>query len=168
MIRAFKDKSPQIDPSAYIETSAQIIGDVEIGNDSSVWFNTVVRGDVNYIKIGEKTNIQDSCVLHVTKGTHPLIIGNEVTVGHSVTLHGCVVKDRCLIGMGAIILDGAEIGEDSMVAAGCLVKEGMKIPPRTLVVGVPARTARPLSDGEVEKIRQSAINYINYAESYKT
>jgi carbonic anhydrase/acetyltransferase-like protein (isoleucine patch superfamily) len=168
MIRVFKDKLPQIDSSAYIEESANIIGDVVIGDKSSVWFNTVIRGDVNYIRIGEKTNIQDSCVLHVTKDTHPLIIGNEVTIGHNVTLHGCIVKDRCLIGMGAIILDGAEVGEDSMVAAGCLVKEGMVIPPKTLAVGVPARIARTLTDKEVKKIKQSARNYIDYANSYQT
>ena len=168
MIRAFKDILPQIDSSTYVEESANIIGDVVIGEKSSIWFNSVIRGDVNYIRIGSKTNIQDSCVLHVTKDTHPLIIGNEVTVGHNVTLHGCTVKDRCLIGMGAILLDGAEVGEDSMVAAGCLVKEGMVIPPKTLAVGVPARIARTLTDKEVKKIKQSARNYIDYANSYQT
>lgn len=168
MIRAFKDLLPQIDSSTYVEESANIIGDVVIGEKSSIWFNSVIRGDVNYIRIGSKTNIQDSCVLHVTKDTHPLIIGNEVTVGHNVTLHGCTVKDRCLIGMGAIILDGAEVGEDSMVAAGCLVKQGMIVPPKTLVVGVPARIARPLTEKEIKRIKQSAQNYIDYAKSYQT
>ena len=168
MMRAFKDILPQIDSSTYVEESANIIGDVIIGEKSSIWFNSVIRGDVNYIRIGSKTNIQDSCVLHVTKDTHPLVVGNEVTVGHNVTLHGCTVKDRCLIGMGAIILDGAEVGEDSMVAAGCLVKQGMIVPPKTLVVGVPARIARPLTENEIKRIKQSAQNYIDYANSYQT
>jgi carbonic anhydrase/acetyltransferase-like protein (isoleucine patch superfamily) len=168
MMRAFKDILPQIDSSTYVEESANIIGDVIIGEKSSIWFNSVIRGDVNYIRIGSKTNIQDSCVLHVTKDTHPLVVGNEVTVGHNVTLHGCTVKDRCLIGMGAIILDGAEVGEDSMVAAGCLVKQGMIVPPKTLVVGVPARIARPLTEKEIKRIKQSAQNYIDYANSYQT
>lgn len=166
MIKSFKDKKPEIDETAFIVEGATIIGDVVIGEESSVWFNAVVRGDVNYIRIGSRTNIQDSSVLHVSKDTHSLTIGNEVTVGHSVTLHGCIIKDRCLIGMGAIILDGAVVGEDSMVAAGCLVKEGMVVPPKTLVVGVPARIARPLSDEEVEKIKQSAQNYVDYSIDY--
>ena len=167
MIRSFKDKFPNIHPSVFIEESAHIIGDVVIDEESSVWFNSVVRGDVNYIRIGSRTNIQDSCVLHVTKDTHPLVVGNEVTVGHSVTLHGCVVKDRCLIGMGAVILDGAVVEEDAIVAAGCLVKEGMIVPSKTLVVGVPARVARPLLNEEVEKIKQSAKNYVEYSVIYQ-
>lgn len=166
MIKSYKGKKPDINRSAFIEESAQVIGDVTIGENSSVWFNAVVRGDVNFIKIGSKTNIQDSCVLHVTKDTHPLVVGDDVTVGHSVTLHGCHVKDRCLIGMGAIILDGAEVGEDAIVGAGALVKEGMKVEPRTLVVGVPARVARDLTDQEIEKIKRSAENYIRYMNDY--
>ena len=168
MIRPYKGKSPNIDSSAYVENSAHIIGDVVIGEESSIWFNAVVRGDVNYIKIGARTNVQDSSVLHVTKDTHPLIIGDEVTVGHNVTLHGCTIKDMCLIGMGSIILDGAEIGEGSIVGAGALVKEGMRVEPGTLIVGVPARMVRELSDGELERIRQSARNYIGYMDNYKT
>ena len=168
MIRQYKGKSPEIDASAYIDDSAHIIGDVIIGEESSVWFNATIRGDVNYIRIGARTNIQDSSVLHVTKGTHPLFIGSEVTVGHNVTLHGCTIKDRCLIGMGAIILDGAEVGEDSIVGAGALVKEGMRVRPGTLVVGVPAREVRQLSDEEVQRIKTSAGNYIDYMSEYKT
>ncbi len=167
MIKSYGGKRPDIHSSSYVEDSAQVIGDVTIGENSSVWFNAVIRGDVNYIKIGSKTNIQDSCVLHVTKGTHPLIVGDDVTVGHSVTLHGCRIKDRCLIGMGAIILDGAEVGEDAVVGAGALVKEGMKVEPGTLVVGVPARVARNLTDQEVERIKRSAENYIGYMNDYK-
>ena len=168
MIRQYKGKSPEIGSSAYIDDSAHIIGDVVIGEESSVWFNATIRGDVNYIRIGARTNIQDSSVLHVTKGTHPLFIGSEVTVGHSVTLHGCTIKDRCLIGMGAIILDGAEVGEDSIVGAGALVKEGMRVKPKTLVVGVPAREVRQLTDEEVQRIKTSARNYIDYMSEYKT
>jgi carbonic anhydrase/acetyltransferase-like protein (isoleucine patch superfamily) len=167
VIRRYKGTSPKIDASAFIEDSAQIIGDVEIGRDSSVWFNAVIRGDVNFIRIGERTNIQDGCVLHVTKDTHPLILANDITVGHAVTLHGCTIKDRCLIGMGAIVLDGAEVGEDSIIGAGALVKEGMRVEPGTLVVGVPARVARKLSDEEKARIKRSALNYINYSADYK-
>jgi carbonic anhydrase/acetyltransferase-like protein (isoleucine patch superfamily) len=168
MIRQYKGKTPEIDSSAYIDDSAHVIGDVVIGEESSVWFNATIRGDVNYIRIGARTNIQDSSVLHVTKGTHPLFIGSEVTVGHNVTLHGCTIKDRCLIGMGAIVLDGAEIGEDSIVGAGALVKEGMRVKPGTLVVGVPAREVRQLTDEEVQRIKTSAGNYIDYMSDYKS
>ena len=167
MIRRYKDTSPRIDASAFIEDSAQVIGDVEIGRDCSVWFNAVIRGDVNFIRIGERTNIQDGSVLHVTKDTHPLILGNDITVGHAVTLHGCTIRDRCLIGMGAIVLDGAEVGEDSIIGAGALVKERMRVEPGTLVVGVPARVARKLNDEEKARIKKSAINYINYSADYK-
>lgn len=168
MIRQYKGKIPEIASSAYIDDSAHVIGDVIIGEESSVWFNATIRGDVNYIRIGARTNIQDSSVLHVTKGTHPLFIGSEVTVGHNVTLHGCTIKDRCLIGMGAIVLDGAEVGEDSIVGAGALVKEGMRVKPGTLVVGVPAREVRQLSDEEVLRIKTSAGNYIDYMSDYKS
>ena len=168
MIRQYKGKTPEIASSAYVDDSAHVIGDVVIGEESSVWFNATIRGDVNYIRIGARTNIQDSSVLHVTKGTHPLFIGNEVTVGHNVTLHGCTIRDRCLIGMGAIILDGAEVGEDSIVGAGALVKEGMRVKPGTLVVGVPAREVRQLTDEEVQRIKTSAGNYIDYMNDYKS
>ena len=137
MLKPYKGIMPTLHETVFVEQSAQVIGEVEIGRDSSIWFNSVVRGDVNYIKIGERTNVQDSCVLHVTKGTHPLIIGSDVTVGHSVTLHGCTVKDRCLIGMGAKLLDGAEIGEDSIVGAGSVVTVGLKVAPRSRVLGGP-------------------------------
>ncbi len=167
MIKAYKGIYPRIDPSVYVEESAVIIGDVEIGRDSSVWCNAVIRGDVNYIRIGERTNVQDNSVLHVTKDTHPLIIGSMVTIGHNVTLHGCTIKDRCLIGMGAIILDGAIIEEDVIVGAGALVTEGTVIPSRTLCLGVPARPVRALRDEEVERIRRSSDNYLRYVQDYK-
>jgi carbonic anhydrase/acetyltransferase-like protein (isoleucine patch superfamily) len=150
-----------------MEESAEIIGDVEIGEYSSVWFHAVVRGDVNYIKIGSRTNVQDGCLLHVTKDTHPLIIGSDVTIGHNVVLHGCTVRDRCLIGMGVIALDGAEIGEDSIVGAAALVTEGMKVPARSLTLGLPAKVVRPLTDEEVKGILKSARNYMEYTRNYK-
>jgi carbonic anhydrase/acetyltransferase-like protein (isoleucine patch superfamily) len=131
-IRPYRGKRPQIATSAYIDAAAVIIGDVVIGEDSSVWPCTVIRGDVHYIRIGARTNIQDGCVLHVMRDEHPLILGDEVTIGHSVTLHGCTIESRCLIGMGAVILNGAHIGAGSIVAAGTLLLEGAKIPPGSL------------------------------------
>ncbi len=166
MIKGYKDIMPKLHETVFVEESAQVIGDVEVGADSSIWFNSVVRGDVNYVKVGERTNVQDNCVLHVTRDTHPLIVGSDVTIGHSVTLHGCTVRDRCLIGMGAIILDGAEIGEDSIVGAGSVVTEGTKVPARSLVLGVPGRVVRGLKDEEVERIARSAQNYIGYTKDY--
>jgi len=166
MLMAYKGIRPVIHETVFIVDSAIVIGDVEIGEHSSIWFNAVVRGDVNYIRIGSRTNVQDNSSLHVTNGTHPLIIGSEVTIGHNVTLHGCTVKDRCLIGMGAILLDGSVIGEDSIIGAGTLVKEGMVVPPRSLVVGLPGRVARELTAEEVARIKKSAANYIEYASDY--
>ncbi len=158
---------PKIDESVYMDESAIVIGDVEIGKGASLWCNAVVRGDVHYIRIGKRTNVQDNSVLHVTKDTYPLVIGDDITVGHSVTLHGCTVKDRCLIGMGAVILDNAEIGEDSIVAAGALVTEGMKVPPGSLLMGVPAKVVRETTAEERAKILRSAKNYISYSDNYR-
>ncbi|MFQ5901813.1 MAG: gamma carbonic anhydrase family protein [Thermodesulfobacteriota bacterium] len=166
MIRPYKDIFPKIHPTVFVEDSAQVIGDVEIGEYSSLWFNVVARGDVNFIKIGSRTNIQDNSVLHVTHDTYPLYIGDDVTVGHSVTLHGCRIKDRCLIAMGVVVLDGAEVGEDSIVGAGSVVTEGMILPPRTLSLGIPARPKRELTKKEIEGILISSRNYIGYAEDY--
>ena len=165
-ILSYKGIYPRLHQSVFIVESAIIIGDVEIGEYSSVWFNAVIRGDVNYIRIGYRTNIQDLCMLHVTKDTHPLILGNEITVGHSVTLHGCTIKDRCLIGMGATILDAAVVGEDCIIGAGALVTEGSVIPPGTLAMGVPAKPRRDLTYAERAMIKQSAQNYIDYARTY--
>ncbi len=166
MIHPFKEKKPQIDASALIMESAQIIGDVVIGEESSVWFNAVIRGDVNHIRIGKYTNIQDGCVLHVARRTLPLIIGDEVTIGHNVILHACTIGSQCLIGMGAIVMDGADIGEQSIVGAGSLVTPGTKIPPRSLVVGSPARVKRELTEEEIRGIRESAANYVGDIENY--
>jgi len=166
MIRAYKAILPRLHETVYVEESASIVGDVEMGEGSSVWFNAVVRGDVHFIRIGKRTNIQDNSVLHVTRDTHPLILGDDITVGHSVTLHGCTIKDRCLIGMGAVVLDDATIGEDSIVAAGALVTEGTVIAPGSLVMGMPAKVVRELSPEERERILRSAKNYVGYARSY--
>jgi carbonic anhydrase/acetyltransferase-like protein (isoleucine patch superfamily) len=137
-----------------------------LGEDCSVWFNAVIRGDVNFIRIGDRTNVQDLCMLHVTHDTHPLIIGSGVTVGHNVVLHGCTVKDRVLVGMGAIIMDGVVIGEDSVVGAGALVVEGTVVPPKSLILGSPARVRRPVTEKELAWITESADNYVKYARQY--
>lgn len=167
MIRAFKGIRPAIDPTAWIEESAQIVGDVTIGRDASVWFNAVVRGDVHFIRIGERTNIQDGTVVHARKAEIPTIVGNDVTVGHSAVLHACTIRDRCLIGMGAIVLDGAEIGEETIVGAGAVVTMGTKVPPRSLVLGLPAKVVRPVTDEEVRSILRSAENYLGYVREYR-
>jgi len=166
MLLPYKGKRPKLHETVYVEASARIIGDVIIGAYTSVWFNAVVRGDVNYIRIGERTNVQDNSVLHVTKDVYPLIIGSDVTIGHNAVLHGCIVKDRCLIGMGSIILDDAEIGEDTIVGAGALVTEGTKVPPGSLILGAPARVVRKLSGEEVERILTAAKNYLEYTQNY--
>ena len=166
MIRPFRGMHPQIHPTAFIEDSAQIIGDVQIGEQSSVWFNSVVRGDVFYIRIGDRTNIQDGTVVHVTNGTHATILEDEVTVGHNVTLHGCYIERGCLIGMGSIVMDDVHIGAQSLVAAGALVSPGTRIPPRSLVIGVPAKVKRPLTDEEVAGLDVFWKNYIEYTRVY--
>lgn len=164
----YKDKSPVIAERAYIAEGVRVIGDVVIGHGSSIWFNSVVRGDVNYIRIGSYTNIQDGSVVHVQTDTNPTIVGDYITVGHNVILHGCTVGNNCLIGMGAIILNGAEIGENCIIGAGTLVTEGKKIPPNSLVLGSPGRIVRPVSAEEIEKVRQSAIHYYEISLNYYT
>lgn len=155
---------PQLGENVFLAPGVKIIGDVIIGDDSSVWYNSVVRGDVHYVKIGNKTNIQDCSMLHVTNGKYPLNIGNKVTVGHSVKLHGCTVEDECLIGIGAIILDGAVIEKDSMVAAGAVVKPHFKVPSGKLAAGVPARIVRNLTVDEITDIKNSADRYVKYSQ----
>ena len=166
MIRSYKGISPLIAGSAFVEASAQIIGDVVIGAHSSVWFNCVLRGDCYYIRIGENTNIQDGTVIHVTQGRFATTIGNFVTVGHSVVLHGCTVADRCLIGIGAIVLDDVMIGEESFIAAGSLVTPGTVIPPRSMVMGSPARVRRQVTDEEVARINEHWQHYVEYKNQY--
>lgn len=163
-IFSYLNLKPKIDDSVFLASGSKIIGDVSIGEGSSIWFNTVVRGDVNYITIGKMTNVQDLSMLHVTKNTHPLVIGNNVTIGHSVTLHGCTLKDNCFIGMGATILDGAVIEPSAMVAAGALVKQNFIVPTGKLVAGVPAKIIRNLSEEEITNIQASAERYNKYSE----
>ncbi|MBI3666245.1 MAG: gamma carbonic anhydrase family protein [Acidobacteria bacterium] len=167
MIRSYRGISPKIAASAYIDPSAQVIGDVVIGERSSVWCNTTVRGDVHYIRIGEESNVQDNCCLHVMTGEYPLVLGNRVTVGHSVTLHGCVVEDDCLIGIGAILLNGVRVGAGSIVAAGALVTEGTQIPPCSVVMGFPAKVRREAGDADLEMIRSHAAHYVGYRQTYQ-
>jgi gamma-carbonic anhydrase len=163
----FEGKSPNIHPGVFIASGARIIGDVEIGEKSSVWFNVVIRGDVHYIKIGTRTNIQDLTMCHVTHRKYPLVIGNDVTVGHSAVLHGTTIHDRVLIGMGAKVLDRSVVGSNSLIAAGSVVREGFEVPEGVLVAGVPAKIIRELTDAERAAVAQGALNYESYIERYR-
>ncbi len=166
MIRPHRGRLPRIHPTAFIDDSAQVIGDVEIGEDSSVWMCVTVRGDVNWIRIGRRTNIQDGSVVHGMLGTHPTIIGDEVTVGHGALVHGCTIENRCLIGMGVILLNGSRVGTESIVAAGTLLVENMQVPPRSLVMGSPGKVKRSLTDEEVASIQRYADRYVGYRVDY--
>lgn len=166
MIRSFRGVEPQIHETAFVDPSAQVIGDVHMGSQSSVWCNAVLRGDMYYIRIGDRTNIQDNSVIHTRTGTHPTILEDEVTVGHSVTLHGCYVEHGSLIGIGSIVLDDARVGAQSLVAAGSLISPGTIIPPRSLVMGLPARVKRPLTDEEVASLALFWQNYVHYSKIY--
>ena len=168
MIRRFKNLTPVVDPSAYIDESAQVIGDVVIGAESSVWMNVVIRGDVNHIRVGRRTNIQDLTMVHVMREAHPTVIGDEVTIGHAAVLHGATIEDRVLIGMAAVLLNGVHVGHDSVVAAGTLLAEGTRIPPRSLVMGRPGKVRRELTDEEVAEIRGYADNYVRYRLDYQS
>jgi four helix bundle protein len=167
MIRAYRRKRPQIAASAYIDPAAVVIGDVVIGEDSSVWPCSVVRGDVHYIRIGARTNIQDGCVLHVMRDEYPLILGDNVTVGHSVTLHGCTIESRCLIGIGAILLNGVKIGAGSIIAAGTLLLEKTDVPAGSLVVGHPGKVKRALTPIDQAAIDAYAARYVEYKNIYR-
>ena len=167
MLRPYRGLLPQVHPTAFIDDSAQVIGNVQIGEESSVWMSAVVRGDVHWIRIGRRSNIQDGTVVHVMKDSHPTVIGDNVTIGHGALIHGCTIEDQCLIGMGAIVLNGARVGTGSIVAAGALVVEGMAIPPRSLVMGSPAKVRRPLSDAEVTDIQMYADRYVAYRLDYQ-
>ena len=167
MIRAFRGVHPQIHPTAFVDPSAQVIGDVQLGEEASIWCNCTVRGDIHYIRIGDRANVQDNSVIHVRNGTHPTVLEEEVTVGHSVTLHGCYVERGCLIGIGSILLDDVRIGARSLVAAGALVAPGTVIPPRSLVMGFPAKVKRELTDDEVAGLDLFWQNYVEYTREYK-
>jgi carbonic anhydrase/acetyltransferase-like protein (isoleucine patch superfamily) len=160
-------KAPRVAASAFLAEGSVVVGDVEIGDGSSIWFGTVVRGDVNHVRIGARTNVQDQSVVHVTSRTHPTVIGDDVTVGHAAVLHGCTVHDRCLVGIGAIVLDGAVVGPDAMIGAGALVPPGMVVPPGKLVLGSPAKVKRDLTPEEISSLRTSAANYVGYAARHR-
>ena len=166
MIRAYKGIRPALGARAYVDPSAQVIGAVELGDDASVWMNTVIRGDVNRIRLGARTNVQDNCVLHVT-AQHATVLADDVTVGHSVTLHGCTIERLCLVGIGAIVMNGVVVGEESIVAAGALVPEGMRVPPRSVVMGAPAKVRREVSEDERARLRRYAENYVRYKDEYR-
>jgi carbonic anhydrase/acetyltransferase-like protein (isoleucine patch superfamily) len=166
VIRSFKNITPAVDPSAYVDDSAQVIGDVHIGAESSVWMNVVIRGDVNHIRIGKRTNIQDLTLLHGMTRTHPTVIGDEVTVGHTAIIHGATVEDRVLVGMGAVLLNGVYVESDCVIAAGTLLTEDTRIPARSLVMGRPGKVKRELTDMEIAEIRWYADNYVSYRRDY--
>jgi carbonic anhydrase/acetyltransferase-like protein (isoleucine patch superfamily) len=157
---------PRVHHTAFIDDSAQVIGDVDIGEESGVWMLAVLRGDVHWIRIGRRSNIQDGTIVHAMTGTHPTAIGNNVTIGHGAVIHGCTVDDDCLIGMGAILLNGSHIGTQSIVAAGTLVVEGMNVPARSLVMGVPGKVKRLLTHAEIAGIRTYADRYVEYRREY--
>ena len=167
IIRPFRGVHPRIDPTAYVADNATVIGDVEVGARASIWFGTVLRGDVYHIRIGAETSVQDNTVIHVTHGAHATVVGSRVTVGHSVTLHGCTIGDRCILGMSATILDQAEIGDQCIVGAGSLVTPGTRIPARSLVLGSPARVKRQLTDEELRWLDSSADHYVELLRTYK-
>ena len=167
MVRPYRGVLPRIAASAYIDASAQIVGDVVVGERSSVWLNVSIRGDVNHIRIGNETSIQDNTVLHVDHMVFPCIIGNRVTVGHSAVLHGCEVEDGVLIGIGAIVLNGAKIRSGAVVAAGALVPEGMEVPANSLVMGAPAKVRREVTQAERERFEKNCDNYVRISAIYK-
>ena len=167
MIAAYAGLTPRLDPTVFVVESATVIGDVVIGAESSIWFGAVVRGDIESIRIGARSNVQDNATLHVVGGKFGTTLGDGVTVGHNAVVHGCVVEDGVLVGMGAIVLDGAVIGAESLIAAGALVAPGTRIPPRSLVLGQPGKVVRPINDDELERIRSSAANYVGYAKRYR-
>ncbi len=166
MLRPYRGRVPTVHPTAFVDDTAQVIGEVEIGPDSSVWMQAAIRGDVNAIRIGARSNLQDGTVVHVMHDTHATVIGDDVTVGHGAIVHGCTVGDRVLIGMGAIVLNGAQIAEDCIIAAGTVVTEGMVVPAGSMVMGVPGKVRRPLTDAEIASIRDSAASYVRYKQDY--
>jgi carbonic anhydrase/acetyltransferase-like protein (isoleucine patch superfamily) len=166
MIRSYQGQRPVVPESSYVDLSAQVIGDVEIGEHSSVWMNAVLRGDVNSIRVGNNSNVQDCAVLHGQRHLYSVTVGDWVTIGHNATVHGCVVEDAVLIGMGVTVLNNARIGEGSIIAAGAVVPEGTIVPPRTLWAGVPAKMRRELGDADRALILKYAQNYLEYTEIY--
>jgi len=167
MLRSYQGIAPTVPASCYVDESAQVIGDVVLGENSSIWMNAVVRGDVHSIRIGANSNVQDCSVLHGMRNQYSVTVGDWVTVGHNVTLHGCVVEHRCLIGMGSVILNNARIGKGSIVAAGCVIPENMVIEPYSLVAGVPGKVKKKLTEEDQQSILRYAQNYLDYTAIYK-
>jgi len=167
MILPYLGTYPKIDESVFICEGVQIIGDVVLAKDVNVWFNSVIRGDVNYIRIGERTNIQDGCLLHVTYKKYPLNIGKDVSIGHGAILHGCTVKDYVLIGMGAKLLDNCTVNSNSLIAAGALVKENFVVPEGVLVAGLPGKIIRDLTEEEIQMVKERSRSYLTYVNNYK-
>ena len=166
MIRSYQGKLPSVPPTCYVDPSAQVIGDVSLGEHASIWMNAVVRGDVNSIRIGARSNVQDCAVLHGMRHLYPVIIGEMVTIGHNATVHGCTLEDAILVGIGAVILNNARIGEGSIIAAGAVIPEHAVIPPNSLVAGVPGKIRRTLGDSDRETILMYARNYLDYTKAY--
>jgi len=166
VLRPYRGQLPRVHPTAFVDASAQVIGDVEIGEESSVWMCAVIRGDVHWIRVGRRTSIQDGTVVHAMTGTHPTSIGDNVTIGHGAIVHGCTIENLCLIGMGAILLNGAHVGAGSIVAAGTLLTEHMKVPPKSLVMGSPGKVRRLLTQAEVADIQLYADRYVGYRLDY--
>jgi carbonic anhydrase/acetyltransferase-like protein (isoleucine patch superfamily) len=166
VLRSYRGVLPRVHPSAFIDESAQVIGDVEIGEESSVWMCAVLRGDVHAIRIGRQSNVQDGTIVHVMNGTHPTTIGDQVTIGHGSMVHGCTIERQCLVGMGAILLNGAHVGAGSIVAAGTLLVEGMRVPPKSLVMGSPGKVRRLLTQAEIADILTYAERYVGYRLDY--
>jgi len=166
LLLPFQGRAPRIPASAFVAPTATVVGDVQLGEEASVWYGTVLRGDVGSIRIGNRTNIQDLCVLHLTAGGPPIVVGDEVTVGHRAILHGATVEDRCLIGMGSILLDGCVIGEESLVGAGSVVLEGTRVPPRCFLAGIPAKVKGPIPAAVHARLKESADGYVRLALSH--
>ena len=166
IVRSYDGKEPRFGARVFIAENAAILGDVQVGDDSSIWYGAALRGDIHYIRIGARTNIQDNSVLHVEQGTGPTIVGDEVTIGHSATVHGCTIGRGALIGIGASVLSHAIVGDMALIGAGALVPEGMQVPPRTLVLGVPGRVKRDLTAEELSRLDRSWKNYVEYKDRY--
>ncbi len=166
MIRSYQGVHPVLGPGCYVDPSAQVIGDVVLGAEASVWMNAVVRGDVNTIRVGARSNVQDCAVLHGMRNLYPVVVGERVTIGHNATVHGCVIEDAVLVGIGAVVLNNARIGEGSIIAAGAVIPEHTIIPPRSLVAGVPGKVRRLLGDEDLAMILKYAQNYVDYTAIY--
>ncbi|HLT46569.1 MAG TPA: gamma carbonic anhydrase family protein [Rubricoccaceae bacterium] len=166
MIDTFLGRTPRFDASNYVAPTAAVVGDVTLGEGASVWFGASLRGDVHWIEVGAQSNVQDNATVHVSRGTHPCSIHERVTIGHNAVVHGCIIEDECLIGIGAVVLDGAVIGAGSLVGAGALVTPNTVVPPRSMVLGAPARVVRALTDEEVERNRANALHYVRMGRIY--